>query len=96
MVGTIAGIPNGIIHGIKEGFSTQKEIVKEVLNLDKNTKGLNNNFKMRMNNDDIDEELLNESLKKFVYFKDDKIVGFIKFALLLWKDIILNVILILK
>ena len=33
-----------------------------------------------MNNDDIDEELLNESLKKFVYFKDDKIVGFIKFA----------------
>ena len=80
VVGTIAGIPNGIIHGIKEGFSTQKDIVKEVLNLDKNTKGLNNNFKMRMNNDDIDEELLNESLKKFVYFKDDKIVGFIKFA----------------
>ena len=33
-----------------------------------------------MNNDDIDEELLNESLKKFVYFKDNKIVGFIKFA----------------
>ena len=80
LIGGIVHIPDYLIHALKEGFSIQKEIVTEVLNLDKNTKGLNNNFKMRMNNDDIDEELLNESLKKFVYFKDDKIVGFIKFA----------------
>ena len=80
LIGGIAHIPDGIIYALKEGFSIQKKIVTEVLNLDKNTKGLNNNFKTKMNNDDIDEELLNESLKKFVYFKDDKIVGFIKFA----------------
>ena len=67
IVGAIYALPSQIIHGIKFGFSTQKEVLKEVLNLDKNTKGLNNNFKTKMNNDDIDKELLNESLKICIF-----------------------------
>ena len=68
-----------IISGAKSGFSKQGEIVKEILNADEHQKEFSNKFKTKVEIDK-DEELLNDNLKKFVYFKDDKIMGFIKFT----------------
>ena len=68
-----------VITGINNGFSKQGKIVKEIFNADKHQKDFTNNFKTKLEKDD-DEKIINDNLKKFVYFKDNKIVGFIKFA----------------
>ena len=57
----------------------QGNIVKEILNVDKHEKDFTNCFKTKMDIDD-DEKIINDNLRKFVYFKDNKIVGFIKFT----------------
>ena len=74
------GLPIGLIGGAGLGFYQQGKIVKDVLNLNENDKNFSNNFKTIIKKDDDEKLLLNEELKKFVYFKDNKIVGFIKFA----------------
>ena len=53
--------------------------MKDVLNLNKNQKDFNNNFKSRMKKNNEEEKLLIQNLKRFVYFKDNKVIGFIKF-----------------
>ena len=68
-----------VITGINNGFSKQGKIVKEIFNADKHQKDFTNNFETKLEKDD-DEKIINDNLKKFVYFKDNKIVGFIKFA----------------
>jgi len=68
-----------VITGINNGFSKQGKIVKEIFNADKHQKDFTNNFKTKLEKND-DEKIINDNLKKFVYFKDNKIVGFIKFA----------------
>ena len=68
-----------VITGINNGFSKQGKIVKEIFNADKHQKDFTNNFKTKLEKDD-EEKIINDNLKKFVYFKDNKIVGFIKFA----------------
>ena len=67
-----------VITGINNGFSKQGKIVKEIFNADKHQKDFTNNFKTKLEKND-DEKIINDNLKKFVYFKDNKIVGFIKF-----------------
>ena len=68
-----------VITGINNGFSKQGKIVKEIFNADKHQKDFTNNFKTKLEKDD-GKKIINDNLKKFVYFKDNKIVGFIKFA----------------
>ena len=68
-----------VISGINKGFSKQGKIVKEIFNADNHQKDFSNNFKTKMEKDD-DEKIVKDNLKKFVYFKDNKIMGFIKFS----------------
>ena len=75
----VFGLPAGALLGAGLGFEQTGKIMKDVLNLNENENKFNNNFKSKMDNDD-EENVLAEGLKKFVYFKDDKIVGFVKFA----------------
>ena len=75
-----------VITGINNGFSKQGKIVKEIFNADKHQKDFTNNFQTKLEKDD-GKKIINDNLKKFVYFKDNKIVGFIKFT----KDIIVKV-----
>ena len=75
------GLPLGLLGGAGLGFYQQGKIVKDALNLNENDRNFNNYFISKIkNNDDNEQLLLNEELKKFIYFKDNKIVGFIKFA----------------
>ena len=73
------GLPLSLIGGAGLGFYLQGKIMKDVLNLNENENDFKNDFKSKIDNK-CDVKLLNEGLKKFVYFKDDKIVGFIKFS----------------
>ena len=64
--------------GLYEGFKEQKNLVKDWLYKTYNITSMVNKYKNK-----IDENkllLLIENIKKFVYFKDNKVVGFIKFA----------------
>ena len=75
----VVGLPVGAIVGAGYGLYETGKVMKDVLNLNEKENNFNNNFKSRMDNDD-EEQLLSECLKKFIYFKDNKIVGFIKFS----------------
>ena len=75
----ILAMPFGLVYGVGHSFYKQKEILKDVLNLNKNQKDFNNNFKSRMKKNNEEEKLLIQNLKRFVYFKDNKVIGFIKF-----------------
>ena len=68
-----------IISGAQSGFSKQGKIVKEIFNADEHQKEFSNKFKTKVEIDK-DKELIYDNLKKFVYFKDNKIMGFIKFT----------------
>ena len=74
------GLPLGLLGGAGLGLYQQGKIVKDALNLNENDSNFKNNFISKIKNNNDEKLLLNEELKKFVYFKDDKIVGFIKFA----------------
>ena len=77
----IFGLPLGLLGGAGLGFYQQGKIVKDALNLNENDRNFKNYFISKIKNNDNNEQLLlNEELKKFIYFKDNKIVGFIKFA----------------
>ena len=68
-----------IINGLRNGIVEQGDIMKEIFNADEHQKDFSNNFQIKLEKDD-DKKIINDNLKKFVYFKDNKIVGFIKFA----------------
>ena len=77
-IGVIAA-PVGMIYGLFKGFYQQGDVVKEILNINKNQNNIESNFSHKIQNEEF-EKLYIENLKKFVYFKDDKVVGFIKFS----------------
>ena len=86
----ILGIPVGAIGGFLCGLYEQGRLLVNGFRYIKN--GISNGINYSINNkkvsrdvisDKITEKekmLLIENIKKFVYFKDDKVVGFIKFA----------------
>ena len=78
IVGVMA-VPFGMIYGFFKGFYEQGDVVKDILNLNKNQDNIENKFSQKLGNEEL-EKLYIENLKKFVYFKKDKIVGFIKFS----------------
>ena len=75
----IVGLPVGALAGASVGFYKTGKVLGDVLNINKKENNFNNNFKSKLNHDD-EENLMVEGLKKFVYFKNNKIVAFIKFA----------------
>ena len=77
IAGFIIGIPFGIFGGLGYGIYQQIDIVEDILKLKEVKKELKNDFEAKISNED--KELIIENLKKFVFFKDNKIVGFIKF-----------------
>ena len=79
-IGGMIFAPFGMAYGLYEGFQEQGKIIKGCLNMNKNgIFPMNNNFKNTIN-ENKKLLLLIENIKKFVYFKDNKVVGFIKFA----------------
>ena len=77
ITGFIIGIPFGIFGGLGYGIYQQIDIVEDILKLKEVKKELKNDFEAKISNED--KELIIKNLKKFVFFKDNKIVGFIKF-----------------
>jgi hypothetical protein len=77
ITGFIIGIPFGIFGGLGYGICQQIDIVEDILKLKEVKKELKNDFEAKISNED--KELIIKNLKKFVFFKDNKIVGFIKF-----------------
>ena len=69
--------PVGMIGGFFNGFYEQGKIIQDSLNLNKNKKYISNEFTNKI---EKKEKLKIEDIKKFVYFNDNKVVGFIKFA----------------
>ena len=82
VVATICGIRDaaiGLLYGFFLGLREQGKVAKDALNLNDNLSYLKNDFKKKFSINEEQESLLIEELKKFVLFKDNKIVGFIKF-----------------
>ena len=82
VVATICGIRDaaiGLLCGFFLGLREQGKVAKDALNLNDNLSYLKNDFKKKFSINEEQESLLIEELKKFVFFKDNKIVGFIKF-----------------
>ena len=75
----IVGLPIGALAGASVGFYKTGKVLGDVLNINNKENNFNNNFKSKLNHND-EENLMVEGLKKFVYFKNNKIVAFIKFA----------------
>ena len=82
VVAIICGIRDaaiGLLCGFFLGLREQGKVAKDALNLNDNLSYLKNDFKKKFSINEEQESLLIEELKKFVFFKDNKIVGFIKF-----------------
>ena len=79
LIGGIIGVPIGMIGGFIKGVYDQGKMLIDGLSLitEKN-KITKNEVKNKIS--EKEKLLLIEDIKKFVYFKDDKVVGFIKFA----------------
>ena len=69
----------GFIGGFIKGIFDQRNITKDCLNLNENQKNIENEFKGKIDIGEKQKSLLIDELKKFVIFKDNKVVGFIKF-----------------
>ena len=78
IIGGIIAAPFGMVRGFFDGFYEQGKIIKECLNCNKHLIGMGNDFQNKI--DEGKKLQLIENIKKFVYFKDNKVVGFIKFA----------------
>ena len=76
----ILGIPYGFVQGFIDGAKRESGVVKECLNLNVETKDQEIDYKGKYSINEEQISLLIEELKKFVFFKDGKIVGFIKFG----------------
>ena len=89
MIGNIFGV-FGLYKGLKKGFKTQYKIMREIMNANPKENEfkydvsvnplnpLNNEESESDKNNDNDNDIKDE-MSKFVYFKDKKIIGFIKF-----------------
>ena len=77
--GGIIGTSVGAITGFVIGTSHQFSVMKDILNLNDNLNNIYSKFETKLSKPEY-EKILIDSLKKFVYFKDNKVVGFIKFA----------------
>ena len=71
--------PIGFIGGFIKGLVDQVDVAKDAFNLDNNKGYLSNNLKKKLFIHKEQKSLILEELKKFVFFKDNKVVGFIKF-----------------
>ena len=74
----IIGLSTGMILGLFTGICQSAKITKDILNLNDNDNRICNNLNAKIEKTE-DKKSLVENLKKFVYFKNNKIVGFIKF-----------------
>ena len=72
--------PFGIIFGFIGGLYQQGKVAKDALNLNDYNKYIGNNYKEKIDINEEQKSKLIEELKKFVFFKDNKVVGFIKFG----------------
>ena len=77
IIDIIEGFVVGMFGGLGYGICQQIDIVEDILKLKEVKKELKNDFEAKISNED--KELIIKNLKKFVFFKDNKIVGFIKF-----------------
>ena len=73
------GIPLGFMSGFAEGFFNQGEIINEILKTNYKETNMKNKFVPKIESPE-NKKWLVDNLKKFVFFKGNKIVGFIKFA----------------
>ena len=78
IVGGILGAPIGMISGFIEGIIDQGKMVLNGLNYIVEKTKTEEGFKNKISEKEKVEII--ENIKKFVYFKDNKVVGFIKFA----------------
>ena len=72
--------PFGIIFGFIGGLCQQGKVAKDALNLNDFNKYIGNNYKEKIDINEEQKSKLIEELKKFVFFKGNKVVGFIKFG----------------
>ena len=80
LIAGIIGSPIGMICGFFKGIIDQgKMIINGMNNIMKESK-TNEGFNNKVSEREKVEVALIKNLKKFVYFKDNKVVGFIKFA----------------
>ena len=79
VVGGVLGTTVGALGGFGVGVAKQIGIVKEILNINDKQYSVHNKYTPNLKKPEY-ETILIENLKKFVYFKDNKVVGFIKFA----------------
>ena len=79
IIGGIVGIPLGFMSGFAEGFFNQGEIINEILKTNYKETNMKNKFVPKIESPE-NKKWLVDNLKKFVFFKGNKIVGFIKFA----------------
>ena len=80
-VAGILGIPLGLGSFFIFGVTEQSKVVKEYLNsFNEIENNMENEYKEKFNINKVQANLLMEELKKFVFFKDNKVVGFVKFV----------------
>ena len=78
-VGGILGVPLGMIGGLIRGIYDQGKMLINGLSYMKGKEATTDN-EVKNKISENDKIQIIEDVKKFVYFKDDKVVGFIKFA----------------
>ena len=79
-IGGIIFAPIGFVVGFFTGLFNQGSVLQDCLNLNYNEKNMQNDFKEKIYLNEEQKSLLIEELKKFVFFKDNKVAGFIKFG----------------
>ena len=78
-VGGILGVPLGMIGGLIRGIYDQGKMLINGLSYMKGKEATTDN-EVKNKISESDKIQIIKDVKKFVYFKDDKVVGFIKFA----------------
>ena len=73
-------VPYGFYFGFTQGAEENSGAFKECLNLDPKDKDQDIDYTRKYSINKEQMSLLIEELKKFVFFKDNKVVGFIKFG----------------
>ena len=79
IIGGIIGVPVGIIAGLFGSIIEKGRQIKDNWSKNENQIKSENKFVPKIENPEY-KKLLIQNLEKFVYFKDNKIVGFIKFT----------------
>ena len=79
VVGGLLGVPIGMIGGFLRGIYDQGKMLVNGLSYMKGKEATTDN-EVKNKITEKDKLQIIEDLKRFVYFKDDKVVGFIKFA----------------